>query len=96
MQAFFDELGSERRHSIRAVSIDMSGGYAKAIRDSIPHAEIYFDPFHVVRLGQRAVDQIRRDEWNAHERSRTPQRKISGITLAPSGPRDEARLRSPT
>jgi transposase len=71
LQAFFTELG-DRRHSIRAVSIDMSGGYAKAIRDSVPQAEICFDPFHVVRLGQRAVDQVRRDEWNAHERSHTP------------------------
>ena len=71
LQAFFTELG-DRRHSIRAISIDMSGGYAKAIRDSIPQAEICFDPFHVVRLGQRAVDQVRRDEWNAHERSHTP------------------------
>jgi transposase len=71
LRAFFTELG-ERRHSIRAVSIDMSGGYEKAIREAIPHAEICFDPFHVVRLGQRAVDQVRRDEWNAHERSHTP------------------------
>ncbi len=29
LQAFFDELG-DRKHSIRAVSIDMSGGYEKA------------------------------------------------------------------
>ena len=72
LQAFFDELGPQRRASIRAVSIDMSGSYAKAIRASVPHAEICFDPFHVVRLGQRAVDQVRRDEWNAHERSHTP------------------------
>ena len=71
LQAFFDELGPERRTSIRAVSIDMSGSYAKAIRDSVPQAEICFDPFHVVRLGQRAVDQVRRDEWNAHDRSHT-------------------------
>ena len=71
LQAFFSELG-ERRHSIRAVSIDMSGGYEKAIRNSIPNAEVCFDPFHVVRLGQRAVDQVRRDEWNAHDRSHTP------------------------
>ena len=61
LQAFFDELG-DRRHSIRAVSIDMSGGYEKAIREAIPAAEICFDPFHIVRLGQRAVDQVRRDE----------------------------------
>jgi len=72
LQAFFDELGPKRRASIRAVSIDMSGSYAKAIRDSVPQAEICFDPFHVVRLGQRAVDQVRRDEWNAHDRSHTP------------------------
>jgi transposase len=71
LQAFFTELG-ERRNSIRAVSIDMSGGYEKAIRDSIPDAEVCFDPFHGVRLAQRAVDQVRRDEWNAHDRSHTP------------------------
>jgi transposase len=44
LQEFFDHLG-ERRHSIRAVSIDMSGGYEKAIRDAIPNAEVCFDPF---------------------------------------------------
>jgi transposase len=70
LQAFFDELG-DRKHSIRAVSIDMSGGYEKAIRENAPNAEICFDPFHVVRLAQRAVDQVRRDEWNAHDRSHT-------------------------
>jgi len=61
LQRFFDELG-ERKQSIRAVSIDMSGGYQQAIRENVPDAEICFDPFHVVRLAQRAVDQVRRDE----------------------------------
>jgi transposase len=28
-------------------------------------------PNHVVRLASRATDQVRRDEWNAHERSHT-------------------------
>jgi transposase len=70
LQAFFDELGP-RKDTIRAVSIDMSGGYEKAIREAVPDAELAFDPFHVVRLGQRAVDQVRRDQWNAHERSHT-------------------------
>ncbi|HVI35809.1 MAG TPA: ISL3 family transposase [Gaiellales bacterium] len=71
LQAFFAELG-ERRASIRAVSIDMSGEYQRAIRQAIPQAEICFDPFHVCRLASRATDQVRRDEWNAHERSHTP------------------------
>jgi transposase len=71
LQGFFAELG-ERRASIRAVSIDMSGEYQRAIRQAIPQAEICFDPFHVCRLASRATDQVRRDEWNAHERSHTP------------------------
>jgi transposase len=71
LQRFFAKLG-DRKDSIRAVSIDMSGGYEKAIREQIPNAEIAFDPFHVCRLASRATDQVRRDEWNAHERSHTP------------------------
>ena len=70
LQAFFDLLG-ERKHTIRAASIDMAGGYQQAISENLPQAEVCFDPFHVVRLAQRAVDQVRRDEWNAHERSHT-------------------------
>ena len=35
LQAFFDELG-DRRESIRAVSIDMSGEYQRAIRTAVP------------------------------------------------------------
>ena len=70
LQAFFDELGP-RKDSIRAISIDMSGEDQRAIRDAVPAAEICFDPFHVCRLASRATDQVRRDEWNLHERSHT-------------------------
>ena len=72
LQAFFDELG-ERKTSIRAVSIDMSGGYEKAIRAALPDTQIAFDPFHVVALAGRAVDDVRREEWNAKGKSRTPE-----------------------
>jgi len=74
LQAFFDELG-ERKHSIRSVSIDMSGGYEKAIRAALPDARITFDPFHVVALAGRAIDDVRRAEWNAHGKSTTPEGK---------------------
>jgi transposase len=67
---FFAELG-DRKQSIRAVSIDMSGEYQRAIREAVPDAQICFDPFHVCRLGSRATDQVRREQWNAHERSHT-------------------------
>jgi transposase len=71
LAGFFDDLG-DRKRSIRAVSIDMSGEYQRAIRQAVPDAEICFDPFHVVRLGARATDQVRREEWNRHDRSHTP------------------------
>ncbi len=70
LQAFFDELG-ERKTSIRAVSIDMNGGYEKAIRESVPDAQVCFDPFHVVQLAGRAVDDVRRAEWNTQGKSET-------------------------
>ncbi len=70
LQAFFDELG-ERKASIRAVSIDMSAGYENAVREALPDAEVCFDPFHVVALAGRAVDEVRRAEWREHGKSKT-------------------------
>ena len=64
LQAFFDSLTGEQKASIKAVSTDMSAGYEKAIRDpdhGLPHAQVCFDPFHVVKLGGEAVDKVRRD-----------------------------------
>jgi transposase len=73
LRAFFDGLSDEQKASIRAVSIDMSAGYEKAIRapEGVPHAQVCFDPFHVVQLGGKACDQVRRDEYNKHGRSST-------------------------
>ena len=74
LKAFFDGLTDEQKASIKAVSIDMSAGYENAIRDpdnGLPHAHVCFDPFHVVQLGGKAVDQVRRDEYNRHGRSST-------------------------
>jgi transposase len=82
LQQFFDLLG-ERKRSIRAVSIDMSGGYEKAVRAALPDAQIAFDPFHVVALAGRAVDDVRRAEWNAKDKSRTPEGKwLKGVRWA--------------
>ena len=78
LQAFFDGLTDEQKASIRAISIDMSAGYEKAIRDpdnGVPHAQVCFDPFHVVQLGSKAADQVRRAEYNQHGRSTTGEGK---------------------
>ena len=75
LQAFFAGLGDEQKQSIKAVSIDMSAGYEKAITEAVPNAQICFDPFHVVQLGGKAADQVRRDEYNRHGRSATGEGK---------------------
>ncbi len=49
-----------------------------SIRDpdhGVPHAEVVFDPFHVIQLGGKACDQVRRDEYNQHGRSSTAEGK---------------------
>jgi transposase len=42
------------------VSIDMAGGYKKAIREFLPAAQVVYDRFHVQRLASDALDTVRR------------------------------------
>lgn len=64
LERFLDELGEQETAKIRAVSIDMSGGYQKALRERAAQATVCFDPFHVVALANRAIDELRRTLWN--------------------------------
>jgi transposase len=61
---FFAELGKSRSHAIEVISLDMGPGYAKSARAHAPNAIIAIDPFHVVALGNRALDEVRRAYWN--------------------------------
>jgi len=92
LQDFFAELGAEGRASIQAISIDMNGGYEKAIRerqasDEAFDPEVCFDPFHVTQLAGRAVDEVRRAEWSSEGKSRTGHgRWVKGVrSVARSG-----------
>lgn len=68
---FFTELGPERSAAVQAVSMDMSAGYEKSVRKPghAPQATICFDPFHVVALGTKALDTVRREHWQALRRN---------------------------
>jgi len=67
--AFFTELGEARCAKLEAVTIDISGAYIKAVTEASPQAQIIL--FHVQRLAQDAVDEVRRDEVRAATESRT-------------------------
>jgi transposase len=62
LDEFFKALGPERAAKLKGVTIDMSGAYIDAVQRGAPQAQIIFDRFHVQRLAQDAVDQVRREQ----------------------------------
>jgi transposase len=62
LERFFDALGPDGCKSLECVTIDMSAGYEKAIRQRAPQAQVIFDRFHVQRLASDAVDAVRREQ----------------------------------
>ena len=59
---FFKALGPERATKLKGVTMDMSAAYIDAVHRGAPGAKIIFDRFHVQRLAQDAVDQVRREQ----------------------------------
>ena len=61
---FVEELESKQgdRQNIKQVSCDMSPAFIKGVKENLPQAEITFDKFHIIKLINEAVDQVRREE----------------------------------
>jgi len=71
LDKFFTELGPERSGELTAVSMDMSAAYAKSVRKPghATRAIICYDPYHVVQLGTKALDTVRRQHWQEMRRA---------------------------
>jgi transposase len=50
-----------RRGQIKAVAMDMSAAYISAVQANLPDAAIVFDRFHVVKLMNEKLTELRRD-----------------------------------
>jgi|CXWL01.1.fsa_nt_gi transposase len=48
------------REEVQVVCMDMYKGYRKIVREILPDATVVVDKFHLVQLGMKAVDQVRR------------------------------------
>lgn len=57
---WLDEKPEPWKQGIELVALDPFRGYAKGIRLGLPHARQVVDHFHVIRLANRAVDEVRR------------------------------------
>lgn len=60
--ADFLEAHGGRRAAVSDASIDMGAAFEAGIKANFPNAEITFDKFHVIKLANEAVDQVRREE----------------------------------
>jgi len=49
-------------NDINHVSIDMSPAFIKGVRENLPNAQITFDKFHITKLINEAIDEVRRNE----------------------------------
>jgi transposase len=65
---FYEQLGEQRCAQLEAVSLDLGGAYAKATRRHAPSAAQCADPFHVIALANKAIDETRRWAWNLHRK----------------------------
>jgi transposase len=62
LDSFWEKLGEEGCARIKAVSIDMHEPYMGSIRRHCQNAEIIFDPFHLMAMMNKALDEVRRRE----------------------------------
>jgi len=67
-EAFLDRLGEERCKQLELVSCDMAIWITAPVAERCPSAELCLDPFHVVQLATKALDEIRREVWNQARR----------------------------
>ena len=62
LDGFWEWLGPEGCRRIKAVSMDMGQSYQNSTRRYCPDAELIFDPFHIMKMLNKAVDEVRRQE----------------------------------
>ncbi|HUP16939.1 MAG TPA: ISL3 family transposase [Acidimicrobiia bacterium] len=66
LQGFFDLLGPDRCAQVKAISMDMARFWREPCHRSIPQADICFDPFHVIRFANQALDAVYTQSGRQH------------------------------
>ena len=83
LDGFFRSLTPEQKEDIEVVRIDRGNAYLKALREHLPHVSISFDPFHIIKNVNDAVDEVRRDLCKSLEKEekKASQRKALLVSL---------------
>lgn len=67
LDGFWPLVGERALKKIECVAIDLGAAYQAAVRNNLPNAIVVFDRFHVVKLANKALDEIRRREQSRPE-----------------------------
>ena len=64
VKAFVADLAQHKGNAsnVTDVSCDMSPAFIKGVKENLPEAEITFDKFHIIKIINEAVDEVRRME----------------------------------
>lgn len=62
LSGFFDAIGEDGCSRLEVITVDMCEAYLSEIRRRAPQARIVIDPFHVVKLANEAVNEVRRSQ----------------------------------
>jgi transposase len=81
---FFDALGPQRCAQITHVTADSADWIATGVAERCPQAVRCADPFHVVKWATEALDEVRRQAWNA-ARGDVRARRATGGRIRASG-----------
>jgi transposase len=84
LEGFFDALGQDRASQLTHVSADAAAWIANTVARRCPAAVLCLDPFHIVRWATDALDEVRRQTWNAARRDGQPAlaRELKGARFA--------------
>jgi len=63
LSPFWKKLG-RRKKKIKSVAIDMSAAYTKAVSENLPQAMLVYDRFHVIKLYNEKLSDLRRKLYN--------------------------------
>src|SRR3712207_9398782 len=58
VRAWLEQRSAGLRAGVQVVVIDPHAGYARAVRELLPHARLAVDPFHPILPANRAVTSV--------------------------------------
>jgi transposase len=61
------ELKGVNPNKVKHVSMDMSPSFIAGVAENFPKAEVHFDRFHVVKLLNEAMNEVRQNERKEHD-----------------------------